>query len=29
VGYRSSKGQEREAVFASDGKVVKNGTETN
>lgn len=29
MGYRSSKGQEREAVFASDGKVVKNGTETN
>jgi uncharacterized lipoprotein NlpE involved in copper resistance len=28
VGYRSSKGQEREAVFASDGKLVKNGTDT-
>jgi hypothetical protein len=27
VGYRSSKGQEREAVFASDGKLVKNGTD--
>ena len=29
VGYRSSKGQEREAVFASDGKLVKNGADTN
>jgi hypothetical protein len=29
VGYRSSKDQECEAVFASDGKLVKNGTETN
>ncbi len=29
VGYRSSKGQEREAVFAFDGKLVKNGADTN
>jgi uncharacterized lipoprotein NlpE involved in copper resistance len=29
VAYRSSKGQEREAVFASDGKLVKNGADTN
>jgi uncharacterized lipoprotein NlpE involved in copper resistance len=29
VGYRSSKGQEREAVFASDGKLIKNEADTN
>jgi uncharacterized lipoprotein NlpE involved in copper resistance len=29
VGYRSSKGQEREAVFASEGKLIKNGADTN
>ena len=28
LGYRSSKGQECEAVFASDGKLVKNRTDT-
>ena len=28
VGYRSSKGQDCEAVFALGGKLVKNGTDT-